>query len=110
MAIGEITISAAITWIIAVAAAITTIFKALEVLKGFSKKADYAGKLARHDELFDKDNRRIARLEEAIEEQQKAQAVLFRAILSQINHALTGNGNDRLKDARDEIQNYLASR
>ena len=110
MSIGSVTISAAVTWIIAVCAAIATVFKAVEILRGLSGKTKIAERLSKHDELIENANRRLVKLEECTEEQQEAQAVMFRAILSQINHALTGNGNEKLKEARDEIQAYLTNR
>ena len=110
MSIGDVTISAAITWIVAVCAALATIFKAIEILKGLRKSPEINARLKKHDDLLDKDNRRIADLEDAIKDQQKAQAVMFRALLSQINHELTGNGDDKLRAARDEIQDYLTTR
>lgn len=110
MSIGSVTISAAVTWIIAVCAAIATVFKAVDILRGLSGKSKITERLAKHDELIENANRRLNKLEEITEEQQEAQAVMFRAILSQINHALTGNGNEKLKEARDEIQAYLTNR
>lgn len=110
VSIGEITIGSVVAWVIAACAAIATIFKAVEILKSLSKKTQYAERLKQHDEILSSNNRKIAKIEEAIEEQQHAQTVMFRAILSQINHELTGNGDDKLREARDEITKYLTSR
>ena len=52
----------------------------------------------------------IRALDEAMRDQQDAQAVMFRGLLSLINHQLSGNGVDKLRDARDEIQKYLTGR
>ena len=110
MSIGDVTVSAAVAWVIAAAAAFATIFKAIEILKSLRKSPELSSRIKKHDELLDNDNRRIGELEDAIKGQQKAQAVMFRALLSQINHELTGNSVDNLRAARDEIQAFLTNR
>ena len=52
----------------------------------------------------------LKRDKERFDEQQKANAVIFRALYAQINHEISGNGDEILRRSRDEIQNYLTDR
>lgn len=112
MSIGDITISQTVTWIIAAAAALATIAKAIEILRRvFGKRAKgIEEKLKKHDELLDKDNRRISELEEILKDQQTAQTVTCQGTLSIINHMISGNDTEKLREARDKIINFLAAR
>ena len=60
-------------------------------------------RLARHDELLDKDNKRL----EAIEEGHR---VTQRAILALLAHGIDGNDIDALRAAKTELQDYLIKR
>ena len=119
MQIGDVTISAALAWIIGAFGALAVIYKGVEIIKAlFGKQRSKTEEaLKKHGELLDNDNRRIKEMEGLIKEIQQdqkearvSQGVMFRAMLSQINHTLTGNGDDKLRDARDEIQDYLTGR
>lgn len=112
MQIGDVTISAALTWVIGAAAALATVAKAVEILIrifGRNKKS-VEERLRKHDELLDRDNKRLAELEDAMKDQQKGQAVICQGMLSLINHQLSGNDTEKLRDARDKITNYLTQR
>ena len=54
-------------------------------------------------DLFEKDNQRIQREEEAT-------SILLTSLFALINHALTGNSQESLKAAREKLQDYLAKR
>lgn len=64
---------------------------------------DVGARLDAHDELLDKDNRRLGELEES-------NRLLLRAISQLIEHELTGNHNDQLKSVKDDINKYLINR
>ena len=57
-------------------------------------------KLKRHDELLDKDNKRLKELEES-------NKILMRSLLALMSHELDGNHTEQLKSARDDLQKYL---
>lgn len=110
MQIGDVTISTAIAWLIGAAAGLVTLSKAVELIKGIFHKHSGADTLKRHAEMLDRDNKRLQALEEDAKERDRAQAVMFRGILSIINHELTGNGDETLRKSRDEINDYLTGR
>ena len=67
-------------------------------------------KLKGHDEKLDNDNRRINELERKQEKMEEDLTMIMSALSAIINHAITGNNKDELKEKRDEMQNYLIKR
>ena len=49
-------------------------------------------------------------MEKVLKEQSEVNALIFRALFAQINHQISGNGDEILKKARDDLQAYLAGR
>ena len=60
--------------------------------------------------LLDNDNKRIKDLEARQAEVEEAQKVLMRSMLALMSHAIDGNHTDDLKEARDNLQEYLIRR
>lgn len=54
----------------------------------------------KHERLLNKDNQRL-------EEVEISNQMVLRCMLVIINHEITGNGIDKMKEARDELQEYL---
>lgn len=101
---GSITIGEAWTWLLAAAAAIVALSKAWDViLKRLRPHQDAGRRLDTVERLLANDKQRL-------DEQDRANAVVFRALYAQINHELSGNGNEILRKSRDEIQEYLTNR
>ncbi len=101
---GSITIGQAWTWLLAAAAAIVALSKAWDViLRRLRPHQDAGRRLDTVERLLANDKRRL-------DEQDRANAVVFRALYAQINHELSGNGNEILRRSRDEIQEYLTNR
>lgn len=106
-----ITISAAASWLVAVAAGLVTLSKAWELLqKHLHPEADLRPTVTRHEELLGKDKRRLDEHEEVMSEMRKGINVLCQTQLAQLNHELTGNNIDRVRDARDKLNDYLVNR
>ena len=83
----------------------------VSVIKWFrspDRKRDEA--LKRHDELLDKDNKRLYQLEQRQSEMEEAQKVLMRSMLALMSHAIDGNHTEDLKLARDDLQEFLIRR
>lgn len=97
-------------WVIAAAAGIAAIAKAVEVLKGIFGHGKITDKIKKHDQLLDNDNRRLAAIEASVKNLQKAQAVQCQGMLSLINHQLSGNDVDKLREARDKLTDFLTTR
>lgn len=60
-------------------------------------------KLKKHDELLDRDNKRLKELEES-------NKIIMQSLLAIMSHELDGNHTDQLKEARDDLQKYLITK
>lgn len=63
-----------------------------------------------HTEKLDNDNKRLNKLEEAQEQTEQALQILMKSMLALMSHSIDGNHTEQLKDARDDLQNYLIER
>lgn len=59
--------------------------------------------LEKHAGLLEKDNKRLAEIEEGNRLQQ-------RGILALLSHGLNGNSTQEMKDVRDDLQKYLINK
>ena len=57
----------------------------------------------KHTELLEKDNKRMHAYEESNQ-------MILKCLLVIINHEITGNGIDKMKTARDELQEFLINK
>lgn len=79
--------------------------KALDLVKKWKKPSDdLRDVVAKHTELLAKDNERIKALEDNMKETTRMQN---RALLQLMNHSLDGNHTDKLKEARDQMEDFL---
>ncbi|MBO7309501.1 MAG: hypothetical protein J6V38_07720 [Kiritimatiellae bacterium] len=100
----NITLADAWAWILAAAAAIVALSKAWDVIaRKLKPQREISDRLKTIETMLASDKRRL-------DEQDKANGVIFRALYAQINHELSGNGDQILRDSRDEIQKYLTTR
>lgn len=100
----EITVSQVWTWILTIAAGVITLSKLWDIVRERMKPQKKLNEdVARHTE-------HLLQIDEALKEQQKVNAIIFRALFAQINHEISGNGDEILKKSRDELQDYLARR
>lgn len=108
---GEITISAATAWLLAVAAGVVTFSKAWELIrKHLHPEADLRPTVTRHNELLDKDKRRLDKHEEEMEDLHKGISVICQTQLALLNHEISGNDIERLREARSKLNEYLVNR
>ena len=64
---------------------------------------DLKAKVEKHDRLLDKDNKRL-------EEIESSNQMILKSLLVIINHEITGNGVEKMKDVRDSLEEYLIKR
>ena len=67
-------------------------------------------KIKGHDEKLDNDNRRLNDLERKQAETEEALQVLMKSMLALMNHSIDGNNTEELKNARDNMHEYLIRR
>ena len=100
----DITLAEAWAWLLAAAAAIVTLSKVWDLLMTKLKPGrDLRNAVAANTGKLDRDKKRLDALD-------KANTVIFQALYALINHEISGNGDDVLRDARDKLQEYLANR
>lgn len=90
--------------ILAFCAFVTALWGVWKIVKELKKpNDDLKNKVAQHDLLLDNDNKRLKEIEDS-------NKMILQCLLVIINHDITGNGIDKMKDARDELQEYLINR
>ena len=62
------------------------------------------------EERLRRDHERLTKLEESTVSMQDEISLILRSVLSLVNHEITGNGIERLKETQNEIQQFLIKR
>ena len=90
--------------ILAFCAFVTALWGVWKIVKEIKKpNDDLKNKVAQHDLLLDNDNKRLKDIEES-------NRMILQCLLVIINHDITGNGIEKMKSARDELQEYLINK
>lgn len=90
--------------ILAFCAFVTTLWGVWKIVKEIKKpNDDLKNTVARHDKLLDNDDKRLKEIE-------NSNRMILQCLLVIINHDITGNGIEKMKTARDELQEYLINR
>ena len=94
--------------ITAVAAAAAVIFSLIKKAKAPNEKQnqrleELEKKVAKHDEFFANDDKRLENIE-------IGNRITQRALLALLSHGIDGNDVDGLKQAKEELQHYLIER
>lgn len=83
---------------------LTTLWGVWKIVKEIKKpNDDLKNTVARHDKLLDNDDKRLKEIE-------NSNRMILQCLLVIINHDITGNGIEKMKTARDELQEYLINR
>ena len=90
--------------ILAFCAFVTTLWGVWKIVKEIKKpNDDLKNTVAQNDKLLDNDNKRLKEIE-------NSNRMILQCLLVIINHDITGNGIEKMKTARDELQEYLINR
>ena len=87
-----------IFWFCSFIAALYGIWKIVKEIR--KPNDDLKETVAKHDNLLDKDNKRWMEIA-------GSNRMILKCLLVIINHDITGNGIEKMKQARDEIQEFL---
>lgn len=83
---------------------IAGLWSVVKIIKEIRKPNDDLKKTVdRHGELLDNDNKRLNKHEES-------NHMILKCLLVIINHEITGNGIETMKEARDDLQKYLVDK
>lgn len=92
------------TQIIGFCALVTALWGIWKIVKEIKKpNDDLKVQVAKHDQLLDSDNKRLRTIEES-------NRMTLQCLLVIINHEITGDGIEKMKTARDELQDYLINK
>ena len=98
----EFTISS--NQILAFCALITALWGVWKIVKEIKKPNDnLRSKVEAHDKLLDNDNKRLRTIEES-------NKMILQCLLVIINHDITGNGIEKMKEAREDLQEFLINK
>lgn len=87
--------------IIGLCAFISAIWGVWKIVKELKKPSDnLRDKVEKHDALLSADDKRLGEIEQS-------NRMILKSLLVIINHDITGNGVDKLKTTRDELQAFL---
>lgn len=83
---------------------IASIWGMVKIIKELKKPSDDLKKLVKqHSELLDNDNRRLQKIDES-------HKMTMQCLLVMLNHEITGNGIENMKEIRDQLQDYLINK
>ena len=83
---------------------VTAIYGLWKIIKELKKpNDDLKAKVDEHELLLKNDNERLKDIE-------CTNKMILNGMFVLINHDLTGNGIDKMKEARDELQEYLINK
>lgn len=93
--------STQIMWFFGFVASAWTVYKIIKEIKKPSD--DMRETVARHDKTLKDDENRLKDIEES-------NRMVLQSLLVIINHNITGNGVEKMKQTRDELQEYLINK
>ncbi len=109
----EIDINTLILTILALAGAIITLGGATSVLKRWwtnSKGMKNEEKINKLDKRVENVESKTQRLERHQDEQEEFTKIMCNSMLALLNHSITGSSVEKLKEAEEEIQQYLINK
>ncbi len=109
----EIDINTLILTILALAGAIITLGGATAVLKRWwtnSKGMKNEEKINKLDKRVENVESKTQRLERHQDEQEEFTKIMCNSMLALLNHSITGSSVEKLKEAEEEIQQYLINK
>ena len=75
-----------------------------KIVKEWKKPSDdLKSTVDKHDALLDNDNKRLKEIEDS-------NRMILQCLLVLINHSITGNGIEKMKDIREELEAFLINK
>lgn len=90
-----------IIWLLTLIGLIWATYKIIKEAKKPSDNLKTA--VEKHDHLLDSDNKRLKEME-------SSNRMILQCLLVIINHDVTGNGIEKMKEIRDDLQDYLINK
>lgn len=96
-----LTICAGVT---CVAGGVSVIVKLLNPFRDLRKKVE------EHERIINREKEQFDELESTIKGTDEYNKAICKALLVLLNHEITGNGIDKLKEQRDELEHFLINK
>lgn len=77
------------------------------IAKMFSPFKELQKRVSEHDERLRKGDEKFDAIEELMTKQLATQRMICKSLLVIMNHEITGNGIEKLKDQQEELQRFL---
>lgn len=77
------------------------------IAKLFSPFKELKKKVDDHDEKLSKDFERMEKFDSAVKQIEETDKVICKSLLVLMNHEITGNSVDKLKEQRDVLEQFL---
>lgn len=91
-------------WIIWFCGLVTAIYGVYKIVKELKKpSSDIKKKVEEHERILTSDDDRLKDIEES-------NKMMLQSLLVIINHNITGNGVERMKEIRDQLQEFLINK
>lgn len=91
-------------WIIWFCGLVTAIYGVYKIVKELKKpSSDVKKKVEEHERILTSDDTRLKEIEES-------NKMMLQSLLVIINHNITGNGVDKMKEIRDQLQEFLINK
>ena len=90
--------------IMGLCALVASLWGLWKIVKEWKKPSDdLKSTVEKHDALLDNDNKRLKEIEDS-------NRMILQCLLVLINHSITGNGIEKMKDIRKELQDFLTNK
>lgn len=93
--------SGQLMWLCTLIAGLWSVIKIIKEIR--KPNDDLKETVDKHSELLDNDNKRL-------KEHEESNRMILKCLLVIINHEITGNGIETMKEARDDLQKYLVDK
>ena len=97
-------VATAVIVIVAVCAALAVIWNAIKAVREMKKPYDDLS------EMVEEHERKLANDHKRLDDLKTSNDLQAKMLLQMANHMIDGNHNDKLRQARDELQEYLIMR
>ena len=92
--------------LLAACGALSTIGGTINLIRGWKKES----KITAHDKQIQDHENRIKALEVSKSTQEKYMKVICNSVLALVSHEINGNSIDKLKDAQEELKDFLINK
>lgn len=95
-----------VTVLLALCGVISIIGNTINLIRNWKKES----KILAHENILQNHENRIKALEDSKSDQETYMKVICNSVLALVSHEINGNSIDKLKDAQEELKDFLINR